>query len=109
MSNSYKLFDLKVRRFLSNRLVTFHEGFLSNPLTKVEHSHQNINTNLLTSLDILHTNEYKGAITKERMQKLDEDEAIETDVTHYHPQILFKSSICCYHANKPCKNKDGGW
>ena len=73
MSNVYKLFDLKVRKFLFNRLVTFLEGLFSNLLTKVEHSHQNINTNLLMSLDFLNTKEYKGPITKERMQKIDED------------------------------------
>ena len=40
---AYKLFDLKTRKF---RSVNFdEEGLLPNLSTKVEHSHQNINTN----------------------------------------------------------------
>ena len=83
------------------------EGLLSNLPTKVEeHSHQNINTNLLMPLNISHRKEYKGPITRERVRKLDEDATIQSEVTHYHHQIPFKSSVRHYHPNQPSKDED---
>ena len=40
------------------------------------------------------------------MQKLDEDSIIQSEVTHYHHQILFKSSVRHYHPNQPSKDED---
>ena len=103
---AYKLFDLKTKKFLFSRSVTFdEEGLFSNPPTKVEHS-QNVNTNLLMPLNILHRKEYKGPITKEQVQKLDEDATIQKEVTHYHHQIPFKSNVHYYHPHQPSKDED---
>ena len=40
------------------------------------------------------------------MQKLDEDSIIQNEVTHYHYQIPFKSSVRHYHTNQPRKDDD---
>ena len=42
------------------------------------------------------------------MRKLDEDATIQSEVTHYHHQIPFKSSVRHYHPNQPRKDEDDG-
>ena len=65
---AYKLFNLRTRKSLFSQSVMFdEESLLSNIPTKVEHCHQNINTNLLMLLNILHRKEYKGPITREQV------------------------------------------
>ena len=106
---AHRFFHLKTKKFLFSRSVTFdEEGLFSNLTTKVEHSHQNVNTNLVISLNISHRKEYKGPIPREQVRTLDEDATNQNEVTHYYHQILFKSSVRQYHPNQPSKDEGDG-
>mgnify|MGYP000131944435 CR=1 FL=1 len=68
---AYNLFNLKTRKILFSQSVTFdEEGLLLNLPTMVQYSHQNINTNLLTPLDILHRESVKALLLENECENL---------------------------------------